>query len=148
VRQGRHSSSTEPWAGFPLNEDQYGEPLQQIRSDETLLGYVKQKLRYERSYSGATNLCRCIHRHDYIPSRRRFFLRMPTDLHELVICEVVKDLQRQVRGLEGGRNPSASFAQAVDARSSAPVVSKDPEYGRHDPDAQFRHMKRSILELL
>jgi hypothetical protein len=65
---------------------------------------------------------------------------MPTRLHEWVISSVVKGLQRQLRNLEGGRNPSADFAQAVDARGSPTLTFSDPGYGRHDPDAQFRHL--------
>lgn len=65
---------------------------------------------------------------------------MPTNLHESVICDVVKDIQGQLKGLEGGREPSANFAGAVHARGSATIIPKDPEYGRHDPDAQFRHI--------
>jgi len=56
ARQSRHSKSTEPWVGYSLNEGQYGELQCQIQSYESLLGYVKEELRYESSYISATNL--------------------------------------------------------------------------------------------
>lgn len=65
---------------------------------------------------------------------------MPTKLHEEVISSVAKELQRQLRNLEAGGNPSADFARAVDARGSPTLTFSDPGYGRHDPDAQFRHL--------
>lgn len=65
---------------------------------------------------------------------------MPTKLHEWVIHSVVKELRRQLRHLEGGQNPSAGFAGAVDARGSPTLTFPDPGYGRHDPDAQFQHL--------
>jgi hypothetical protein len=66
---------------------------------------------------------------------------MRTYLHGWVISEVVKDLRRQLRGLEGGQNPLANFARAVDARGSPTLTFTDSEYGRHDPNAQFQHLE-------
>jgi hypothetical protein len=54
--QSGHSRLTEPWVEYPLNEDQYGELLRQIQSDETLWSYVREELRYESSHIGAANL--------------------------------------------------------------------------------------------
>lgn len=45
ARQAGHNRLPEPWVEYPLNEDQYGELLRQIRSDETLPGYVREELR-------------------------------------------------------------------------------------------------------
>jgi hypothetical protein len=50
AREAGHSSLTEPWVVYPLSKDQYGELLREIQKDETLLGYVKQKLRYVSRY--------------------------------------------------------------------------------------------------
>ena len=65
---------------------------------------------------------------------------MPTKLHEWVISSVVKELQCQLRELGGGQNPSSAFARAVDSRGSPTLTFPDPGYGRHGPDAQFRHL--------
>ena len=65
---------------------------------------------------------------------------MPTKLHEWVISSVVKELQCQLRELGGGQNPSSAFARAVDLRGSPTLTFPDPGYGRHDPNALFRHL--------
>jgi hypothetical protein len=56
ARQSGHSRLTEPWVEYPLNEDQYRELLQQVQSDETVLGYVREELRQESSQISASNL--------------------------------------------------------------------------------------------
>ena len=53
---------------------------------------------------------------------------------------MVKELQYQLRNLEGGQNPSADFAQVVDLRGSLTITFPDPGYGRHDPDTQFWYL--------
>lgn len=65
---------------------------------------------------------------------------MPTPLHEWVISRVVDDLRGQLKKLGDGHNRSAHFAQAIRSRGSPTITFREPEYGRHDPDAQFRHL--------
>ena len=66
---------------------------------------------------------------------------MPTQLHEWVIFSVVEELRRQLREIGDGCTASAKFAQLVEARGSPTLDFTDSGYGRHDPDAQFRHLK-------
>ncbi|KAG8406855.1 hypothetical protein J3459_018613 [Metarhizium acridum] len=66
---------------------------------------------------------------------------MPTELHEWVISSVVGDLQHQLQKLGAGHGASAGFARAVDARGSPTLDFTKTGYGRHDPDAQFRHLR-------
>ncbi|KAG8408025.1 hypothetical protein J3459_018261 [Metarhizium acridum] len=124
TRQSGHSRFTDSWIRYPLNEGQYAELLQRVQSDELLWDYVNHKLRY-----------------DYIPSAKRLVFRMPTELHEWVISSVVGDLQHQLQKLGAGHGASAGFARAVDARGSPTLDFTKTGYGRHDPDAQFRHLR-------
>jgi hypothetical protein len=66
---------------------------------------------------------------------------MLTVLHETIIYSVVEELQLQLRSIASSRSRSAEFAQEVEAGGSATIDFADSEYGRHDPDAQFRHSR-------
>ncbi|OAQ59075.1 hypothetical protein VFPPC_12275 [Pochonia chlamydosporia 170] len=123
ARRSGLSSSNEPWVSYPLSEDQYTELTQQVQSDASLRGYVNQDLR-----------------HDFIPSVGRLVFRMPTYLHEWVISSVVEEVSRQLRVIGAGDSAAAAFARAVVARGSPTLDFTETGFGRHDPDAQFRHL--------
>ncbi|OAA33951.1 hypothetical protein NOR_08744 [Metarhizium rileyi] len=81
-----------------------------------------------------------VQQHDFIPSAGRLVLRIPTQLNEWVISSVVKEVSRQLRVIGAGDGASAAFARAVVSRGSPTLDFTDTGYGRHDPDAQFRHL--------
>ncbi|GAO13113.1 hypothetical protein UVI_02024720 [Ustilaginoidea virens] len=124
-RQSGHCRITDPWARYPLSEGQYADLLQRVQSDdEVLWDYMNKKLRY-----------------DYIPVVKQLVFRMPTHLHEWVMNSVVEELRHQLRKLGAGHGASADFARAVNARGSPTLDFTKTGYGKHDPDAQFRHSK-------
>ena len=63
---------------------------------------------------------------------------MPTTLHEEFITSIVEEIQVQLRSIQ---DRSAEFANEIRPGGSASIKFTDEEYGKHDPDAQFRHSK-------
>jgi hypothetical protein len=63
---------------------------------------------------------------------------MPTLLHDQFIEDVVDEIKAQLRSIQGA---SAAFAKEIRSPGSATIKFRDQEYGKHDPDAQFRHPK-------
>jgi hypothetical protein len=57
------------------------------------------------------------HRFDYFPSIERLVLSMPTKVHE------------------------ADFAKDIRDVGSATIRPRDLEYGTHNPDSSFQHLK-------
>jgi hypothetical protein len=64
---------------------------------------------------------------------------MLTVLHETIIFSVVEELRLQLSSIARSGSRSAGFAQEIEPGGSATIDFADSEYGRHDPDAQFRH---------
>lgn len=117
-REGRDLTSM-PWAIYSLDLKGYQELQHELERDESLLGFAQHKLRY-----------------DYFSSTRRFIIRMPTTLHEGFITSIVDEIQGQLRSIQA---TSAEFAKEIRSGGSASIKFTDKEYGKHDPDAQFRH---------
>jgi hypothetical protein len=46
-RKGGRTSFIKPWTGYTLDTKEYQNLLQLLRSEESLWGFVRQKLRYE-----------------------------------------------------------------------------------------------------
>jgi len=65
---------------------------------------------------------------------------MPTTLHEEFITSIVEEIQVQFQ-LRSIQNRSAEFANEIRPAGWASIKFTDEEYGKHDPDAQFRHSK-------
>lgn len=82
-----------------------------------------------------TNIARS---YDYFPSASRLVLRRPGLLHENFIANIVEEIQVQLKSIEGA---SAEFAKKIRSAGSASLKFADQRYGKHDPDAQFRHSK-------
>lgn len=53
----------------------------------------------------------------------------------------MEEILRQLRVIGAGHGPSAAFARAGVARGSPTLDFTKTGYGRHDPDAHFRHLK-------
>ncbi|ELR07553.1 hypothetical protein GMDG_08468 [Pseudogymnoascus destructans 20631-21] len=119
-QEGRNLTST-PWAVYLLDLKGYQELQHELQRDESLWGFAQHKLRY-----------------DYFPSTSRLVLRMPTTLHEEFITSIVEEIQVQLKSIQ---NASAEFAKEIRSGGSASIKFADEEYGKHDPDAQFRHSK-------
>lgn len=114
-----------------------------LRSDESLWGFVSHKLRYESAGPERGYIFANVghDRYDYFPSTQRLVLRMLTIVHETIIFSVVEELYLQLRSIARSQNRSAVFAREVEPGGSATIDFADSEYGRHDPDAQFRHSR-------
>ncbi|RDW56352.1 hypothetical protein BP5796_13227 [Coleophoma crateriformis] len=108
-----------PWSGYSLSPEGYQELLRHLKSNQSLWTWVQDKLRY-----------------DYFPSAKRLILRMPSAVHEGLIALVVKEIQQQ---LESVRGIATGFAQEVYSYNSASIKFPEPDYGKHDLDAQFLH---------
>ncbi|KAK0104985.1 hypothetical protein ONS95_004645 [Cadophora gregata] len=116
------------WPVYKLDAAEFSDLEQRLERDKELAGFAEDKLRL-----------------DYFPSSKRLVLRMPGDRHEEFIARIVKEIQDQ---LEAIRGPSASFARQIESRASTTFKSSDPDYGRHDPDAQFKHLKAQFPSVI
>jgi hypothetical protein len=70
---------------------------------------------------------------------------MPSVLHEAVISSVVGDIKEQLRSRATGLGAVAKFIQNIKHTGSASIKSDDPDFGRHDPDASFKHLEAQYL---
>jgi len=65
---------------------------------------------------------------------------MPGGVHETFLEEVLQDLKQQLTSIAGRRSrPSAEHAQKIKAGRSRRITPRNPEYGSHEPDDQFRY---------
>ncbi|KAL2060401.1 hypothetical protein VTL71DRAFT_9431 [Oculimacula yallundae] len=110
-----------PWAAYLLDAEGYQDLLHRLEHDESLAGFAEHELRL-----------------DYFPSTGRLVLRMPSIVHEHFIAQIVEEIQNQLKAITG---TSAEFAKDISTGASSRVKSADPEYGTHDPDAQFQHSR-------
>jgi hypothetical protein len=54
-RKDGRSPFIEPWTGYTIEETEYKDLLQLLRSDESLWGFTRHKLRYESA--GTAGMC-------------------------------------------------------------------------------------------
>jgi hypothetical protein len=66
---------------------------------------------------------------------------MPSSLHETITSSVVEDIGEQLRARASGSGPVAEFTRNIRSSGSASIKFADPDFGRHDPDASFKHLK-------
>jgi hypothetical protein len=66
---------------------------------------------------------------------------MPSVLHEAITSSIVKEILHQLNLITGGKDTSANFAREIEHGGSAHIDFADSEYGRHEPDALFRHSR-------
>jgi hypothetical protein len=81
------------------------------------------------------------HSFDYFPSIERLVLRMPTKVHEQFSRSLSGRVSEQLRLLSLGSGSAAHFAKDIRDVGSATIRPLDPEYGTHDPDGSFQHLK-------
>ncbi|CZT13825.1 uncharacterized protein RAG0_17316 [Rhynchosporium agropyri] len=120
-KDGHSLPAGEYWLRFPLDEDQYDDFQRQLRK-ANLWDYHEHKLR-----------------HDYFPLERLYILRMPGPLHESLQSYITQAILSQLDTIAQSDSPSAKFAVEIENSASAEIVSKDPRYGSHQPDASFQH---------
>lgn len=76
---------------------------------------------------------------------------MPSLLHEAIKAKIVRDIERQLLSISNGVGPASAFAKCIEHGGSASISFDDPEYGKHEPDALFRHREAQfpgvILEI-
>lgn len=126
-RSGKLSVDDTPkWKRFTLSPNEYEQLERVLQSDESLWGYVHDKVRS-----------------DYFPSTQRFVIRMKSYLHEDFIHSVTNDIGRQLERLGEGQSPSARFARSI-RRGTSTIEALDPEYGPHTPDCFFKVQRTQI----
>jgi hypothetical protein len=64
---------------------------------------------------------------------------MPSTLHESLQSYITQELILQLHVIAQSDSPSAKFANNIENSASADIVSKDAQYGSHQPDASFQH---------
>lgn len=66
---------------------------------------------------------------------------MPTQLHEVFLARVVKEIQNQLHTFQTVDDRSGDFAQMIkhDGGGELKLGSEDETIIKHDPDASFRH---------
>ncbi|KAK5224178.1 hypothetical protein LTR47_009935 [Exophiala xenobiotica] len=84
------------------------------------------------------------HRFDYFPSSERLFQRMPTKVHELFSRSLSGRISEQLRFISSKSGPAADFAKDVRDVGSATIRARDPDYGSHDPDSSFQHLRSPL----
>jgi hypothetical protein len=64
---------------------------------------------------------------------------MPSVLHEEFKSSIVDEIVQQLRLIAKGNGRASEFARRIKHGGSATITFSDPGYGRHEPDALFRH---------
>src|SRR5436305_15168289 len=66
---------------------------------------------------------------------------MPTAIHEIVICRVTREIIHQLNSIAECNDASAEFARDIENSGSTRLTFPGSDYGPHDPDASFRHLR-------
>jgi hypothetical protein len=64
---------------------------------------------------------------------------MPGLLHEQLASSIVEVILQQLYSIANGAGPAAHFAQKIRLTGSPTITFDDPQFGRHEPDASFKH---------
>jgi hypothetical protein len=70
---------------------------------------------------------------------------MPTAIHEIVIRRVTREIIRRLDSIAERNDASGEFARNIEDDGSTRLTFSDSDYGPHDPDGSFRHLKANIL---
>jgi hypothetical protein len=101
IQAGRHIKKR-PWTEFQLAQGECGGLERRLEQDESLLGYVKDKIRYV----GSGN--------DRVPSNdgrsHRLVVHKPTAIHELFIHGVEDAIRCQLKTIRDRSHKAALFA--------------------------------------
>jgi hypothetical protein len=66
---------------------------------------------------------------------------MPTAIHEIVVRSVGREIIRQLDSIAERNNASGEFTRNIQDSGSTRLTFPDSDYGPHDPDGSFRHLK-------
>jgi hypothetical protein len=80
------------------------------------------------------------------PAQKLFVIRMPTRVHERFLIQVHDAIRHQLSSLAGG--PAGEFVKDIVFEGSTTYKPVDSEYGRHDPDGSFRHLRERYPGLM
>ncbi|KAJ5943794.1 hypothetical protein N7516_003962 [Penicillium verrucosum] len=129
----REGLRLQSWRQHRLTPDQYTEVLHTLDGDESLRGYVEDKIRL-----------------DYDPRRSRLTIRMPSPLHDLFCAEVVSKILNQLTELRKSDEAFGDFARKIKHLSISRIRlpnntnnnntnSRELTYSERCPDASFIH---------
>ncbi|CAG7924591.1 unnamed protein product [Penicillium olsonii] len=124
-RKGQRPRS---WWQHQLTPDQYTEVLRVLDGDESLRGYVEDKIRL-----------------DYDPRRSRLTIRMPSPLHDRFCAKVVSKILNRLTELQKSDEAFGDFARKIEHSSTSriwlPNDTNDTQqtYSQRCPDASFIH---------
>ena len=84
------------------------------------------------------------HSSDYFPSSGHLVLRMPAKVHEFFLRSLSGRISEQLCLLSRESGSAADFARDIRDVGSATIRPRDLEYGTHDPDSSFQHLKSPL----
>lgn len=121
----RKYTEKKPWIEFQLAKGEYDQIEGTLQQDAELLGFVKDKIRY-----------------DYDEDKCKLAVRMPTAVHELFIAAVEFDILKQLEAIRAGSDRKAQFAQKIQSTRSTHIrfaASAPSSKSKCEPDASFVH---------
>ncbi|KAK4996010.1 hypothetical protein LTR66_004285 [Elasticomyces elasticus] len=126
-RKAGRPTRRDPWTRFQLASGEYDDIQRQIERDESLHGYIEDKIRY-----------------DYDPGSLQLVIRMPTAVHELFVDGVEDAIRSQLKDIREGSGSAAMFARKVQTARSTEIYfpvegSPSGTKSKHEPDASFWH---------
>lgn len=126
-----------PWIEFQLAKGEYDQIEGTLQQDAELLGFVRDKIRY-----------------DYDEHKCKLAVRMPTAVHGIFISAVEYDIKEQLEAIRAGSDRKARFAQKVRSTRSTDIhfaASVPSSKSKCVPDASFGHKEAEypgvILEI-
>ncbi|KAL9625738.1 MAG: hypothetical protein Q9160_000058 [Pyrenula sp. 1 TL-2023] len=126
IQAGRNTEQ-QSWIEFQLTPDDYEDIEHQLRRDESLHGYVEDKIRY-----------------DYCGEKHRLAVRMPTNVHKIFVDGVEDAIRSHLKEIRNKSDRNALFAQKVyvtrSTKISFPIDDASPATdSKYEPDASFWH---------
>ncbi|MCJ1426648.1 hypothetical protein MMC29_004551 [Sticta canariensis] len=136
IKAGRHINQN-PWTSFQLAPGEYDEIERQLSQDESLWGYVENKIRRARADD--------CNSYDYDGYRNQLVVRMLTNIHESLIAAFEKSIIVQLELISNGSDKAALFAPRLRCKHSTDIYfpSDDAPHSRkahRSPDTSFRHL--------
>lgn len=126
-----------PWNAIRLQLGEYGELCWRLEKDEkTLLGYVKNEVRYERRFI-PKSIQLTANSLDYDPNTLELVVRMPTRVHERLLTLIQTDIQNQLDTIQTGNDLASTLAQKIGCDGSADLNLEDGAL--RSPDKEFGH---------
>ena len=124
------------WNTIKLRPGEYDELWQLLgNEDEELLGYVEDKIQYEK-----THTVKLVTNHqslDYDPGTLEFVVRMPLEVHEYLGRSIERAICKQLENIGSGNDSAATLAQKIRNCGSTSIFLEDG--ARRDPDGQFKY---------